>query len=270
MSFTQSLNQRYLNTKSLLCVGLDADYQNLQQAGFEGTLFDYNKIIIDATRDYALAFKPQIAYYSAYGLESDLIKTVRYIKDTSPKTPVILDAKRGDIGPTMTKYGQEVYDHIGVDAVTVSPYMGADSVTPMMHHTGKGIILLANTSNPSAKIQTKIVDGKPLFAHFLDTIIGDLDNTIELGFVVGAGCADALSYISQTYPENWILVPGVGAQGGTVDAVINNITYTQIPRVIISVSRSINLISHDKTAIANHAQNHAIELTNQMTATLNN
>lgn len=264
MAFTQSLNERYFDKKTLLCVGLDGDYAALQKVGFRGTLFDYNKIIIDATCDYALAFKPQIAYYSAYGLEQDLIDTIAYIKTASPKIPVILDAKRGDIGSTMAKYGQEVYDRMGADAVTVSPYMGADSVMPLAQYGDKGIVLLANTSNPSAILQTKIINDKPLYVHFLDSIMINMDDTSQLAFVVGAGCANALTYLSKNYSENWILCPGVGAQGGTVQQVLSNIIYTDIPRVLINVSRSIALYSHSPTAISKHAETQALELLQQM------
>ena len=264
MAFTHSLNTRYLDKKTLLCVGLDADYPALQKVGFKETLFDYNKIIIDATCDYALAYKPQIAYYSAYGLELDLIKTIDYIHQKSPKTPVILDAKRGDIGSTMDKYAQEAFERMGADAVTISPYMGSDSVVPITHYTGKGTILLVNTSNPSATLQTKNFDGKPLYAHFIDDIRNHIPDTTELAYVVGAGCADALTYVSQHYPENWILCPGVGAQGGTVKQVLSHLCYDDIPRVMINVSRSINLCSHDAKAIADHAENHAKTLLDEM------
>ncbi len=219
-----ALFSQIIDKKSYLCVGLDTDIQRIPQhlLQTEDPVFAFNKAIIDATRKYCVAYKPNIAFYEAQGPRGweSLRKTLAYI----PKTHfTIADAKRGDIGNTSGLYARTFFDvaaaGLDFDAVTVAPYMGHDSVQPFLDYENKWVILLALTSNPGGDdFQRLTVDGKPLYEHVLATS-QTWAGPERLMYVVGATQADALAHIRRIVPEHFLLVPGVGAQGGSLEEV---------------------------------------------------
>lgn len=207
--------------QSFLCVGLDTDIQKIPMhlLNEEDPIFAFNKAIIDATLPYAVAYKPNIAFYEAHGLKgwASLKKTIDYL----PKEVfTIADAKRGDIGNTSGMYARAFFEEMSFDSITVAPYMGIDSVTPFLEFKNKWVILLAATSNPGfANFQSlTLANGKPLFEQVIQTSAqwGTADNMM---YVVGATRPETLREIRQVIPDHFLLIPGVGAQGGDLKAV---------------------------------------------------
>lgn len=187
----------------------------------EDPIFEFNKALIDATHDLCVAYKPNIAFYEAYGLKGwiSLQKTIAYLNENFPEQFTIADAKRGDIGNTSTMYAKAFFDDLQFDSITIAPYMGKDSVEPFLAFEDKHTILLALTSNEGAfDFQTKIVDGKELYKQVLETSKG-WKNSQNLMYVVGATKAEYLAEIRQIIPDSFLLVPGVGAQGGSLSEV---------------------------------------------------
>ena len=187
----------------------------------ENPIFEFNKAIIDATHDLAVAYKPNTAFYEAYGIKGwqSLEKTVQYINETYPDIFTIADAKRGDIGNTSAMYAKAFFEDLDFDAVTVAPYMGKDSVEPFLQHEDKFAILLALTSNDGAfDFQTKKVDGVDLYKQVLETS-KTWKNSQNLMYVIGATKAEYLAGVRKIVPESFLLVPGVGAQGGNLEEV---------------------------------------------------
>jgi orotidine-5'-phosphate decarboxylase len=225
MNFFEKLSRSQTENKSLVCVGLDTDPAKIPQflLSEQNPIFTFNKAIIDATFDLVSAYKPQVAFYAAEnlrGLES-LIKTVAYIHEKYPTIPVILDAKRGDIGNTAEKYAQEVFDVIGVDAATVNPYLGFDSIEPFLQRKDKGIIILCRTSNPgAADFQDLKVDNKPLYQIVAQKIVSWHEQYGNCLMVVGATWPEQLKEVRQIAPNITFLVPGIGAQGGDVEKTV--------------------------------------------------
>lgn len=224
----------------MLCVGLDVDFDKMPQhiqalaakgeVAAMGTLFkgkarsivEFNKAIVDATAEHCVAYKPNLAFYECYGTDGlkALETTVDYIRKTYPDMFIIADAKRGDIGNTARMYAKAFFEIMDFDAVTIAPYMGADSVTPFLEYKDKWAIVLALTSNASAaQFQYAMKDGKPLYQAVMEEmmVISTPDNMM---FVVGATKADRLEEIRSFCPDNFLLVPGVGAQGGSAEEVI--------------------------------------------------
>jgi len=206
--------------KSFLCVGLDTDIQRIPKhlLKFADPIFEFNKAIIDATKDHCVAYKPNTAFYEANGIDGwkSLQKTIDYIPNSHF---TIADAKRGDIGNTSAMYAKAFLETMSFDSVTVAPYMGEDSVTPFFKYSDKFVIVLGLTSNQGSQdFQHLLSNGKPLHEHVLNTVAswGTIDNTM---FVVGATQADYLSQIRQIIPDHFLLVPGVGAQGGSLELV---------------------------------------------------
>lgn len=223
MNYLDLVNQIFAK-KSFLCVGLDTDIQKIPQflMGDEDPIFAFNKGIIDATAEFAVAFKPNLAFYEesfAYGLMS-LKKTVDYIHQKYPEILVIADAKRGDIGNTSERYAKAMFTALKADAVTVSPYMGMDSVEPFLKYNGKWVILLALTSNKGAEDFELMEDanGEMLFEKVLKTSQQWADEN-KMMYVVGATQAEMLADIRKIVPNHFLLVPGVGAQGGSLEKV---------------------------------------------------
>ena len=223
MNYLDLVNQIFAK-KSFLCVGLDTDIQKIPQflMGEEDPIFAFNKGIIDATAEFAVAFKPNLAFYEesfAYGLMS-LKKTVDYIHQKYPEILVIADAKRGDIGNTSERYAKAMFTTLKADAVTVSPYMGMDSVEPFLKYNGKWVILLALTSNKGAEDFELMEDanGEMLFEKVLKTSQQWADEN-KMMYVVGATQAEMLADIRKIVPNHFLLVPGVGAQGGSLEKV---------------------------------------------------
>ena len=227
---------------TVLCVGLDIDFDKmpeqikaLAQKGevaamgrlFKGrsrSIIEFNKAIIDATAPYCVAYKPNLAFYECYGLEGmrALEVTVDYIRTSYPDLFIIADAKRGDIGNTARMYAKAFFETMDFDAVTLSPYMGADSITPFLEYKDKWAVVLALTSNASAsQFQMAEKDGKPLYRAVMEEMMA-ISTPDNMMFVVGATKADRLAEIRSFCPDNFLLVPGVGAQGGSAEEVIAN------------------------------------------------
>ena len=237
--------------KSFLCVGLDTDIKKIPEHLLreEDPIFAFNKAIIDATADYCIAYKPNLAFYESMGVSGWIAfeKTVNYIKTNYPDQFIIADAKRGDIGNTSSMYARTFFDELDIDSVTVAPYMGEDSVTPFLEYKGKWVILLALTSNKGSQDfqMTEDTNGERLFEKVLrkSQEWGNLDNMM---YVVGATQGRAFEEIRKIVPNHFLLVPGVGAQGGSLTEVckygMNNTC-----GLIVNSSRAI--IYADKTEI---------------------
>jgi orotidine-5'-phosphate decarboxylase len=209
--------------KSFLCIGLDVDLNKIPHHLLkeEDPIFSFNKAIIDATHQLCVAYKPNTAFYEAYGLKGwkALEKTIQYLNKNYPEIFTIADAKRGDIGNTSSRYAKAFFEDLAFDSITVAPYMGKDSVEPFLAFEGKHTILLALTSNDgSSDFQTKSVDGKELYKQVIETS-KTWKNSKSLMYVVGATRAEYLGDIRQIIPESFLLIPGVGAQGGNLQEV---------------------------------------------------
>ncbi|MEM9649660.1 MAG: orotidine-5'-phosphate decarboxylase, partial [Bacteroidota bacterium] len=209
--------------KSFLCVGLDTDLDKVPQhlLSREDPIFSFNKAIIDATCEYCVAYKPNVAFYEAYGLAGwkSLERTMNYLNTEHPDMFTIADAKRGDIGNTSSRYAKAFFETLNFDSITVAPYMGRDSVEPFLEFKDKHTILLALTSNKGAfDYQTLDVDGEQLYKSVLRTSQG-YGNAENLMYVIGATKASFLKEVREIVPESFLLVPGVGAQGGNLQEV---------------------------------------------------
>ncbi len=221
----QELVQQIKRKGSFLCVGLDPDIKKLpvHLLDDENPIYSFNRAIIDATAQYAVAFKPNLAFYEAQGLKGweAFELTVKYIKENYPEIFIIADAKRGDIGNTSRLYARSFFEHLDLDAVTVAPYMGSDSVSPFLGYEGKWVILLALTSNPGSADFQMIEDikGQRLFARVLETS-REWASSEEMMYVVGATRGQLLEDVRRIVPDSFLLVPGVGAQGGSLEEVV--------------------------------------------------
>ncbi|PHQ60487.1 MAG: orotidine-5'-phosphate decarboxylase [Maribacter sp.] len=220
---TEDLIAQIHTKKSFLCIGLDTDLEKIPSHLLEeeDPVFAFNKAIIDATHHLCVAYKPNIAFYEAYGIKGwqSLEKTIQYLNTYYPEQFTIADAKRGDIGNTSTRYAKAFFDELGFDSITIAPYMGKDSVEPFLAFKNKHTILLALTSNAGAfDFQTKMVDGKELYKTVLETS-KTYTNAENLMYVVGATKADYLVDIRKIVPNSFLLVPGIGAQGGSLKEV---------------------------------------------------
>jgi len=209
--------------KSFLCVGLDTDLDKIPKHLLkeEDPIFAFNKAIIDATHSFCVAYKPNIAFYEAYGLEGwkSLERTMAYLNANYPEMFTIADAKRGDIGNTSTRYAKAFFETMDFDSITIAPYMGKDSVEPFLEFEDRHTILLALTSNQGAfDFQTKNVDGQELYKKVL-SVSKTYKGAERLMYVVGATKATYLGDIRKIVPESFLLVPGVGAQGGSLQEV---------------------------------------------------
>ena len=223
MEVIKKLVQQIEAKKSFLCVGLDVDLEKVPPHILEeeDPIFAFNKAIIDATHQLAVAYKPNTAFYEAYGISGwrSLEKTINYLNDNHPDIFTIADAKRGDIGNTSTRYAKAFFEDLQFDSVTVAPYMGKDSVEPFLAFQDKITILLALTSNAGAfDFQTRNLEQQQLYKQVLETSLG-WQNAHNLMYVVGATKAEFLADIRKIIPEHFLLVPGVGAQGGDLEAV---------------------------------------------------
>ena len=252
---------------SFLCVGLDSDINKIPShlLDKEDPVFEFNKAIIDATAPYSVAYKPNIAFYEATGAAGwvTLEKTIKYIKSNYPDQFIIADAKRGDIGNTSALYARSFFDHLDVDAITVAPYMGQDSVTPFLGKEGKWVILLALTSNSgSADFQlTKDTTGEKLFEKVIKTA-HTWAGPDELMFVVGATRGKMFEDIRRVAPESFLLVPGVGAQGGSLEDVAKY-GMTRDCGLLVNSSRGI-IFASSGTDFAEAAEREARALRDKM------
>ena len=224
MNFIDKLSAAWTANNSLLCVGLDPDLTKMPlhlQREPDG-IFTFCTAVIDATADLACAFKPQIAYFAALGAERQLEDICHYARTNYPHIPLLLDAKRGDIGATARQYAREAFDRYGADAVTVNPYMGFDSVAPYMEWDDRGVIILCRTSNPGGSdLQFLSVDGRPVYQHVAQLVAEKWNKNGQCALVVGATFPDELAQVRAIVGDMPLLVPGVGAQGANVEATVN-------------------------------------------------
>ena len=224
-TFTQKLAHAERLNDSMLCVGLDPDPARFPGAmkGRADRLFDFCSAIVDATKDVVIAFKPQIAYFAAQRGEEQLERLIAYIREVAPDVPVILDAKRGDIGPTAEQYAREAFERYRADAVTLSPFPGLDSIEPYLAYEGKGAILLCRTSNPGGSdLQAqRLASGSLLYEHIAALAQNEWrKKSDQLALVVGATFPAEIERVRQLAPTLPLLIPGVGAQGGDTEATV--------------------------------------------------
>jgi orotidine-5'-phosphate decarboxylase len=245
MTFLEMLQAAQRRNASMLCVGLDPEPSRFP-AGLRGDaarIYDFCARIVDATGDLAIAFKPQIAYFAAHRAEEQLERLMRHMKAAFPHVPVILDAKRGDIGSTAEQYAREAFERYGADAVTLSPFMGFDSVQPYLKYEGKGAFLLCRTSNPGGDdLQNQrlaSVEGQPLlYEHVARLAQGPWNLNGQLGLVVGATYPAEIERVRAIAPTLPLLIPGVGAQGGDAVATVRAGWRAGAP-IIVNSSRAI-------------------------------
>jgi len=243
LTFIESLRAAWQRTNSLLCVGLDPEPTRFP-AQFDGqpdAIFEFCRQIVDATAPYASAFKPQIAYFAAHRAEDQLERLIAHIHLQHPGLPVILDAKRGDIGSTAEQYAREAFERYRADAVTVNPYMGFDSVEPYFEHDGKGVIVLCRTSNPGGSdLQFLETGGRPLYQVVADLAANKWNaKNGQLGLVVGATFPKEIEIVRGIVGDMPLLIPGIGAQGGDVQATVTAGRTADGNGMMINSSRAI-------------------------------
>ena len=242
MNFIEKLRNRWQQADSLVCVGLDPEPAKFPAhlRGDADAIFAFCRAIVDATADLACAFKPQIAHFAARGAEDALQRLIAHIHAAHPGVPVILDAKRGDIGSTAQHYAAEAFERYRADAVTVNPYLGRDSVQPFLDHADKGVILLCRTSNPGSRdLQELDVGGRKLYQHVAELVANQWNGNGNCALVVGATWPQELADVRARIGDVPLLVPGVGAQGGDVEAVVKNGCTSDGTGLMISSSRAI-------------------------------
>jgi orotidine-5'-phosphate decarboxylase len=242
MDFTASLRRRWQTANTLVCVGLDPDPAKIPDHLRKDPhpLFAFNREIIDQTADLVCAYKPQIAYYAAAGAERDLELTIAHIHDHHPGIPVILDAKRGDIGSTAAMYAAEAFERYAADAVTVNPYMGTDTLAPFLERADKGVIVLCRTSNPgSGDFQSLAADGRPLYQHVAQAAADRWNANANVALVVGATYPQELGEVRAIIGDIPLLVPGIGAQGGDIEQAVTNGRDSAGAGMMINSSRGI-------------------------------
>ena len=240
--FIEQLERAWDVNGSLVCVGLDPEIERFppQVVGQPSPIFQFNKAIIDATADLVCAYKPQFAHYAAYEAEDQLERTIDYIQTTYPGIPVILDSKRGDVGNTAERYAIEAFERYHADAVTVSPYLGGDSMEPFLKHEDKGVIILCRTSNPGAgDLQDLQVGGRRLFHIVADLAARRWNTRGNCALVVGATYPRELAEVREIVGNMPLLVPGVGAQGGDVAQAVQSGQTAAGAGLVISSSRGI-------------------------------
>ena len=245
--FMAKLAQAWARNDSLVCVGLDPEIERFPSriAGHASPIFQFNKAIIDATADLVCAYKPQFAHYAAYEAEDQLERTIEYIHRNHPHVPVILDAKRGDVGNTAERYAIEAFERYGADAVTVNPYLGGDSLEPFLKYEDKGVIILCRTSNPGARDlqDLDVGGGRKLYLAVAELAARQWNRRGNCMLVVGATYPEELAEVRAAVGEMPLLVPGVGAQGGDVVQVVKNGQTPAGTGLVISSSRAILYVS---------------------------
>lgn len=249
MHFMQSLKQTWTRNNSLLCVGLDPEPARFPAhlRDDPDAVFTFCRAIVDATADLVCAFKPQIAHFAALRAEETLERLIAYIHASHPGVPVILDAKRGDIGSTARHYASEAFDRYRADAVTLNPYLGRDSIEPFLDRADKGVILLCRTSNPGgADFQALDCGGEPLYIRVAQTIASEWNAHGNCSLVCGATWPEELGKVRAAVGDMPLLVPGIGAQGGDVEAVLKHGRSSEGTGLLISSSRAILYAGSDE------------------------
>lgn len=254
MNFMQALRARWSASDSLVCVGLDPEPAKFPKhlSGDPDAVFAFCRDIADATAQYVCCFKPQIAHFAALGAEDALQRLIAHIHEAHPGIPVILDAKRGDIGSTAQRYASEAFDRYGADAVTANPYLGGDSLQPFLDHADKGVVILCRTSNPGAAdlqdLPVATTEGatRPLYQHVAETVARDWNGHGNCALVVGATWPGQLREVRAIVDSDMpLLVPGIGAQGGDVEAVVRHGRSADGTGLLVSSSRAILYASGD-------------------------
>lgn len=269
MTFIQKLSAVVDKNDSLLCIGLDVDLDKIPATlKNEGTpLFVFNKAIIDATHDLVCAYKPNSAFYEAYGPEGieQLKQTADYIHQNHPNIPIILDAKRGDIGNTNNGYTSSIFDYLGMDAVTLHPYFGRESLQPFLDREDKGIIILCRSSNPGAgEFQDLITDGKPVYQHVAKEVVEKWNDKNNCLLMVGATYPEEMKIVRKIAgPEMAFLVPGIGAQGGDIGAAVKAGIGANKKGLIINSARDI-IYASGGDDFAEAARNRATEVRDEI------
>ena len=225
-TFNQQLQSAWASQGSMLCVGFDPDPKRLPPSlqGKPEVIYEFCREIADATADLVCAFKPQFAYFASQRAEAQLEKLIQHLKDKYPHIPVILDSKRGDIGSTADHYALEAFDRYGADAVTVNPYMGFDTIEPYLKHAGKGVIVLCRTSNPGGsdlQFLNVAPNGEPLYLHVAKLAAQQWNQSGQISLVVGATFPEEIAKVRAIVGEMPLLIPGIGAQGGDIDATVS-------------------------------------------------
>lgn len=242
MAFLSMLAGAQARHDSLLCVGLDPDPSRFpgNWVNDPARIGHFCATVVNATKDLACCFKPQIAYFAAHGAEGQLEWLIDYIHRNVPDVPVILDAKRGDIGATAEQYAREAFVRYKADAVTLSPFLGLDSIEPYMKYDGKGLILLCHTSNPGAGDlqEQQLVGGDMLYEHIARLAAGPWNNGGQIGLVVGATYPEQLARVRELAPTLPLLIPGIGAQGGDAEATVRAGWRPNGP-IVVSSSRAV-------------------------------
>jgi orotidine-5'-phosphate decarboxylase len=241
-SFMTTLKEAWAAHDSLVCVGLDPEIERFPRhiTAEPSPIFQFNKAIIDATHDLVCAYKPQVAHYAAYEAEDQLERTIEYVHRTYPAVPVILDAKRGDIGSTAERYAIEAFERYGADAVTVNPYLGTDALEPFLRHADRGVIVLCRTSNKGgADLQDLEVGGRRLFEVVAALAAQRWNAAGNCLLVVGATYPQELAQVRKIVGDMPLLVPGVGAQGADVAQAVRAGQDARGTGLIVSSSRAI-------------------------------
>lgn len=265
MKTNELINQIKIK-RSFLCIGLDVDLNKIPKhlLELEDPIFEFNKAIIDTTHDLCVAYKPNIAFYEAYGLKGwiSLQKTINYINENHPDIFTIADAKRGDIGNTSAMYAKAFFEDLNFDSITVAPYMGKDSVEPFLAFENKHTIMLALTSNEGAfDFQILNVGGKELYKQVLETS-KTWENSKNLMYVVGATKAEYFTEIRKIVPDSFLLVPGVGAQGGSLSEVCKYGMNSNVG-LLINSSRAI-IYASDGVDFASKVREEALKMQQEM------
>jgi orotidine-5'-phosphate decarboxylase len=248
--FLEKLRRRWQDGRTLLCIGLDLELDRLPTAhghDVESAFFQFNTAIIDATSDLVCAYKPNTAFYERHGAAgwNALARTIGYIHRHHPEVPVLLDAKRGDMGNTAQAYSDAIFDTLAADAVTLHPYLGGDALKPFLSHADRGCFILAHTSNPGAgefqDLAVRTSDGveEPLYLVVARTVAQRWNANGNCGLVVGATYPEQLQRVRAAVGDLPLLIPGIGAQGGDLEAVVKNGLDSQRAGLLISASRSV-------------------------------
>lgn len=263
-TFYEKLASSEEKSNSLLCVGLDSDLEKLPKhiREMEFPQFEFNKAIIEATHDLVSSYKPNSAFYEARGEQgiAELKMTCDYIHEKYPEIVTILDAKRADIGNTNNGYVSFIFDYLGVDSVTLHPYLGREAIQPFLDRKDKGSIILCRTSNPGAgEYQDLMVDGKPLYQRVAEKVVAEWNKNENCSLVVGATYPDEMMRVRKTAPQLPFLIPGIGAQGGEVESTVKAGESNEGGRAIINSARGIIFASNGED-FAKVARNEAIKL----------
>lgn len=242
MTFMEKLDRAWEKNNSLVCVGLDPALKKMPECilNEDKPIFAFNKALVDATHDLVCCYKPQIAYYAGQDAEDELAMTIDYIRENYPEVPVILDSKRGDIGSTAEMYAMEAFDRYQADAVTVNPYMGSDNLRPFLDYADKGVVILCRTSNPSsAELQELVAGDKQIYKYVAEYAASKWNYNKNVLLVIGATFPEELGAVRSICKDIPFLVPGVGAQGGDVQKVLENGLTADGKGLVINSSRGI-------------------------------